>query len=284
MSLLQLERIKEWSGHLNRYQHHSASCNGKMTFSVYLPPQAENSAVPALYFLSGLTCTDDNARVKGGMQRYAAEQGIALVFPDTSPRGDEVPDEPDRYDLGQGAGFYVNATQKPWSRHYHMYDYVTRELPRLIESELPVIPGVRSITGHSMGGHGALICALKEPESWRSVSAFSPICHPLECGWGKGCFGAYLGDDTDAWKAYDATELLRAGARAPGPEILIDQGTADEFLDEGQLLPEHLQQACRQSGQPLNLRMQEGYDHSYHFIGSFVGEHIAFHARALKDG
>jgi len=284
MSMLKIEHIKEWGGYLNRYRHASDVCRCKMTFSVYLPPQAEKGPVPALYFLSGLTCTDDNARVKGGMQRYAAEHGIALVFPDTSPRGDDVPDEPDRYDLGQGAGFYVNATRSPWSRHYHMYDYVTRELPALLEAELPLQPGVKSVTGHSMGGHGALICALKNPEEYRSVSAFSPICHPVECGWGKGCFGAYLGDDVESWKAWDATELVKSGARAPGRAILIDQGTADEFLEEGQLLPEHLQLACDKAGQPLDLRMQEGYDHSYHFIGTFVGEHIAFHAEALKQG
>lgn len=251
-----------------------------MTFSVYLPPQAETNKVPALYWLSGLTCTDDNARTKAGMQRYAAEHGIAVIFPDTSPRGEDVPDEIDRYDLGQGAGFYLNATQSPWKNHYHMYDYVTRELPQLVESGLPILTGVKSISGHSMGGHGALICALKNPQSYRSVSAFSPICNPIECGWGKGCFGAYLGGDSQTWKAYDATVLIKEGARFS--DILIDQGTDDEFYDEGQLLPENLQAVCNAVSQPLTLRMQEGYDHSYHFIATFIGEHIAYHAAALK--
>ena len=276
----QIESIKESGGYLNRYEHDSNSCQCKMTFSVYLPPQAELDKVPALYWLSGLTCTDDNARTKAGMQRYAAEQGIALIFPDTSPRGDDVADKIERYDLGQGAGFYVNATQSPWQKHYQMYDYVTQELPDLIESNLPLLPNVKSISGHSMGGHGALICALKKPESYRSVSAFSPICNPVECGWGKGCFSAYLGEDSHTWQAYDATVLVNSGAKFTN--ILIDQGTGDEFYDEGQLLPENFQATCNKAGQTLTLRMQEGYDHSYHFIASFIGEHIAYHAMALK--
>ncbi len=276
----QIESIKESGGYLNRYEHNSTTCHCKMTFSVYLPPQAQTEKVPALYWLSGLTCTDDNARTKAGMQRYAAEHGIAVIFPDTSPRGDAVPDEDDRYDLGQGAGFYVNATQSPWHQHYQMYDYITLELPGLVESSLPILPSVKSISGHSMGGHGALICALKNQESYRSVSAFSPICNPLECGWGKGCFGTYLGGDSQTWKAYDATVLIQDGAKCS--DILIDQGTDDEFYDEGQLLPENLQAACNAVSQPLTLRMQEGYDHSYHFIASFIGEHIAYHAAALK--
>lgn len=275
-----IESIKEFGGYLNRYEHNSSSCDCKMTFSVYLPPQAEHEKVPVLYWLSGLTCTDDNVRTKAGMQRYAAEHGIALVFPDTSPRGDKVADEAERYDLGKGAGFYVNATQSPWDKHYQMYDYVTQELPALIESNLSIVPNVKSISGHSMGGHGALICALKNPDGYQSVSAFSPISNPLECGWGKGCFSAYLGDDTETWQEYDATCLINAGAKVN--DILIDQGTGDEFYDEGQLLPENLQAACEKMQQPLTLRMQEGYDHSYHFIASFVGEHIAYHAKALK--
>ncbi|PLX60961.1 S-formylglutathione hydrolase [Sedimenticola selenatireducens] len=275
----QIESIKEFGGWLNRYQHGSESCRCDMTFSVYLPPRAATEKVPAVYWLSGLTCTDDNVRTKAGAQRYAAELGIALVMPDTSPRGDEVADEPERYDLGQGAGFYVTATQSPWSQHYRMYDYVTRELPALIEAELPVIPGVKSITGHSMGGHGALICALKEPGAYRSVSAFSPICHPTVCGWGEGCFSAYLGKDIETWKAYDATELIKAGAS--GMPLLIDQGTGDEFLAD-QLYPADLQAACEKRGIPLPLRMQEGYDHSYHFIATFIGEHLAYHATALR--
>ena len=275
-----IESIKEFGGYLNRYEHDSSTCQCKMTFSVYLPPQAENENVPALYWLSGLTCTDDNVRTKAGMQRYAAEHGIALIFPDTSPRGDDVPDKEDRYDLGKGAGFYVNATQAPWDKNYQMYDYVTQELPTLLEQNLPLLPNVKSISGHSMGGHGALICALKQPEEYQSVSAFAPICHPTECGWGQGCFGSYLGEDKQAWQSYDATTLIQSGAKRN--TILIDQGTGDEFYDEGQLLPEKFQAACDKTGQALNLRMQEGYDHSYHFIASFIGEHIAFHAEALK--
>ncbi len=276
----QIESIKEFGGWLNRYRHTSESCRCEMTFSVYLPPQAQTRKVPAVYWLSGLTCTDDNVRTKAGAQRYAAELGIALVMPDTSPRGEGVPDEPDRYDLGQGAGFYVNATQAPWSEHYHMYDYVTRELPALVEKELPLVPGLKSITGHSMGGHGALVCALKETGAYRSVSAFAPICHPSICGWGEGCFGAYLGDDREAWRAYDATELILDGA-APIP-LLIDQGTADEFLAE-QLYPQDLEALCAERDYPLTLRRQQGYDHSYHFIATFIGEHLAYHAKALSD-
>jgi len=275
-----IESIKEFGGYLNRYEHQSRVCQCKMTFSVYLPPQAENNKVPALYWLSGLTCTDDNARTKACMQRYAAEHGIALIFPDTSPRGDDVADVEEHYDLGKGAGFYVNAAQHPWQEHYQMYDYVTQELPDLIESSLPILANVKSISGHSMGGHGALICALKNPDSYRSVSAFAPICNPMECGWGQGCFSAYLGDDATAWKAYDATQLIHSGAKLN--DILIDQGTADEFYDEGQLLPENFKLACDQSGQHLTLRMQQGYDHSYHFIATFIGEHIAYHAAFLK--
>ena len=275
-----IESIKEFGGYLNRYTHDSDCCQCKMTFSVYLPPQAHAEKVPALYWLSGLTCTDDNARTKAGMQRYAAEQGIALVFPDTSPRGADVADENDRYDLGQGAGFYVNSIIDPWQKNFQMYDYITKELPVLIESNLPLLLGIKSISGHSMGGHGALICALKDPKSYRSVSAFSPICNPMECDWGKGCFSAYLGDDQTRWPAYDATHLIETGFHVN--EIFIDQGTADEFYDEGQLLPENLIAACKQNDQRINLRMQEGYDHSYHFIASFIGEHIAYHAEALK--
>jgi S-formylglutathione hydrolase len=273
------ETIKEFGGYLNRYQHRSMSCDCTMTFSAYLPPQASSSRVPAVYWLSGLTCTDDNFRVKAGAQRYAAELGLALIIPDTSPRGHEVPDVADRYDLGQGAGFYVNATQAPWSQHYHMYDYVTRELPSLVEANLPVLPHLKSITGHSMGGHGALICGLREAGAYKSVSAFAPICNPSESGWGKACFGAYLGTDHKAWQAYDATCLVEAGA-ATVP-LLVDQGTADEYLSD-QLHPENLARVCAARRFPLSLRMQDGYDHSYHFIATFIGEHLAYHAEALR--
>ncbi len=274
-----IEQIKEFGGWLNRYEHQSESCNCMMTFSVYLPPQAETQSVPVVYWLSGLTCTDDNVRTKAGAQRYAAELGLALVMPDTSPRGDEVADEPDRYDLGKGAGFYVNATESPWARHYQMYDYITAELPALIEKHFPVMPDIKSICGHSMGGHGALICALKNEGAYRSVSAFSPICHPVKCAWGEGCFSAYLGDNKEQWQAYDATELVKAGHVAL--PVLIDQGTHDEFLAE-QLCPQDLEMAYAEQSRPITLRMQEGYDHSYHFIATFVGEHLAYHAKALR--
>ncbi|MEJ2362397.1 MAG: S-formylglutathione hydrolase [Gammaproteobacteria bacterium] len=275
----QVESIKEWGGYLNRYTHASKACRCHMTFSVYLPPQAAHGKVPAVYWLSGLTCTDDNARVKAGAQRSAAKLGLALVFPDTSPRGEDVADAPERYDLGQGAGFYVNATQSPWSEHFHMYDYISTELPSLLEANLPLLAGHKSVTGHSMGGHGALICALKNPGAYASVSAFAPICNPVNCGWGQGCFEAYLGDDRERWAEYDATSLVLDGARCG--EILIDQGTADEFYTEGQLLPDHFRRACEKTGQPLTLRYQAGYDHSYHFIATFIVEHLAFHARSL---
>ena len=276
----EIESVKESDGYLNRYQHQSDCCDSEMTFSVYLPPQARDTQVPALYWLSGLTCNDHNARTKGGFQRFAAKHGIAIVFPDTSPCGDNVADEPERYDLGQGAGFYVNSTQDPWRPHYQMFDYVTAELPALLEANLPLIPGVKSVSGHSMGGHGALICALKLPGEYRSVSAFAPITNPVLCGWGKGCFGAYLGDDETAWEAYDASCLVQGGARVG--DILIDQGEGDEFLHEGQLLPDNFQAACDAAGQSLNVRMQPGYDHSYHFIASFIEDHFDFHARFLK--
>ena len=274
----QIESIKEFGGFLNRYTHDSEVCQCEMTFSVYLPPQVENGPVPVVYYLSGLTCTDDNVRTKAGAQRYAAELGVALVMPDTSPRGDDVPDEPDRYDLGKGAGFYVDSTTERWAKHYQMYSYVTKELPSLVEAELPLQKDNRAITGHSMGGHGALICALKNPGMYKSVSAFAPICHPVRCGWGEGCFGAYLGDDKESWKAYDATELVLAGAN-PG-ELLVDQGDDDEFLAD-QLYPQDLVEACEKNGVNITSRMQPGYDHSYHFISTFIGEHLAFHAKAL---
>ncbi len=280
MTIQRIESSKEFGGYLNRYTHDSKVCHCKMTFSVFLPPQAATVNVPSLYWLSGLTCSDDNARVKAGAQRYAAEQGVALIFPDTSPRGDGVADEEHRYDMGKGAGFYVNATQAPWLTHYHMYDYVTKELPELLNANLPLIASAKSIFGHSMGGHGALICALKNPAGYKSVSAFSPICHPVNCDWGQACFTAYLGDDINAWRAYDATALIEMGARVSN--ILIDQGTADEFYHEKQLLPENLQATCDKAGQSITIRMQGGYDHSYHFISTFIGEHIAYHTAALK--
>ena len=271
------EQLREFGGWLKRYTHTSECCHCDMTFSVYLPPQAENKSVPVLYYLSGLTCTDDNVRTKAGAQRYAAEHGIALVMPDTSPRGDDVADDADRYDLGKGAGFYVNATNTPWTPHYNMFDYVNRELPELIESNLPVTD-LRSIWGHSMGGHGAMISALKNPGRYKSVSAFAPIANPVNCAWGEGCFGAYLGSNKEQWQDWDSICLMEAGAECP--PLLVDQGGSDNFLAEQLSFPQ-LQTTCEKRGLDATLRLQEHYDHSYHFIASFIGEHIAFHAKHL---
>ncbi|MCP4178268.1 MAG: S-formylglutathione hydrolase [bacterium] len=276
----QIEKVKEFGGHLTRYTHDSSVCNCKMTFSVYLPPQAVEKKVPVLYWLSGLTCTDENASTKLGAQRFASKYGIAIIFPDTSPRGGDVPDVSGRYDLGQGAGFYVNSTQRTWTNNFQMYDYVTKELPELLEKNLPLIPEVKSISGHSMGGHGALICALKAPDSYKSASAFAPICNPVNCGWGKGCFAAYLGDDINDWKEYDATCLIQEGVKLPY-ELLIDLGADDEFLEGGQLLPDNLLSACKKNGMNINYRMHDGYDHSFQFISTFIDEHIAYHAKHL---
>jgi len=248
-----------------------------MNFAVYLPPQAAQSRLPVLYWLSGLTCNEQNFITKAGAQRYAAEHGVILVAPDTSPRGEEVADA-EGYDLGKGAGFYVNATQAPWSTHYRMHDYIVDELPALIEAELAA-SSVRSISGHSMGGHGALSIALRNPGRYRSASAFSPIVAPSQVPWGQKAFTAYLGEDRNTWKAWDTVELI-ASAKERLP-LLVDQGEADEFLRE-QLRPELLQDACAKAGHPLDLRLQAGYDHCYYFIASFIGEHVAWHARHLR--
>jgi S-formylglutathione hydrolase len=259
------------------YRHESTVLGCTMDFAVYLPPQAAlGENLPVLYWLSGLTCTEQNFITKAGAQRYAAEHGVVIVAPDTSPRGDGVADA-EGYDLGKGAGFYVNATQQPWAAHYRMYDYVVEELPALVEAHFPV-NRARAICGHSMGGHGALVVALRNPGRYRSVSAFSPIVAPSKVPWGAKAFSAYLGEDREVWKAYDATELVKAA-----PEklpLLVDQGGDDEFLD-GQLRPQLLQAAAVAAGHPLRLRMRPGYDHSYYFIASFIGEHIAHHAAAL---
>lgn len=259
------------------WSHTSTALGCDMAFGIYLPPQASSAPVPVLYWLSGLTCTEQNFITKAGAQRYAAEHGIAIVAPDTSPRGDAVPDA-EGYDLGKGAGFYVDATQQPWASHYRMYDYVVNELPALVEAQFPV-SDARAISGHSMGGHGALTIALKNPGRYRSVSAFAPIVAPSQVPWGEKAFTAYLGSGRAAWRAYDAVELVkRAHERLP---LLVDQGTADEFLD-AQLRPHLLEDACRAAHHPLTLRLQPGYDHSYYFMASFIGDHIAHHARALK--
>jgi len=250
-----------------------------MTFAVFLPPQAEAGRVPVLYWLSGLTCTDENFVTKAGAQQFAAEHGIAVVAPDTSPRGDGVPDDPEgAYDFGLGAGFYVNATQAPWSEHYHMYDYVVQELPQLVNGNFPVDPERQSIFGHSMGGHGALTVTLKNPGRFRSVSAFAPIVAPMQVPWGHKALGGYLGPDREAWKDYDTCELIAtAKERLP---LLVDQGGGDQFLQD-QLKPELLESACKAHGHPLTLRMQPGYDHSYFFMASFMKDHFAHHAAAL---
>ncbi|MCO5055759.1 S-formylglutathione hydrolase [Thermomonas sp.] len=259
------------------YQHASTALDCTMRFAIYLPPQAQHGPVPVLYWLSGLTCTEQNFIQKAGAQRYAAEHGIALVCPDTSPRGDGVADA-EGYDLGLGAGFYVNATQAPWAAHYRMYDYIVDELAALVEAHFPVT-GARAISGHSMGGHGALVAALRNPGRYRSVSAFAPIVAPSQVPWGQKAFAAYLGDDVATWAQYDACALIKTAAeKLP---ILIDQGEADEFLDL-QLRPWLLQEAADAVGHPLYLRLQPGFDHSYYFIASFIGEHIAHHAKALQ--
>ncbi|MCL1147530.1 S-formylglutathione hydrolase [Shewanella marinintestina] len=268
---------KSFGGWHKQYSHQSTTLNCAMRFAVYLPPQASNGKkVPVLYWLSGLTCTDENFMQKAGAQRMAAELGIAIVAPDTSPRGDDVADDAG-YDLGKGAGFYVNATQAPWNRHYRMYDYVVNELPQLIESMFPV-SDKRSIAGHSMGGHGALMIAMRNPQAYQSVSAFSPIVNPVNCPWGKKAFTAYLGRDTTTWAEYDASLLMRQATEFV--PALVDQGEADDFLIE-QLKPEVLEAAAKVSGYPLTLNMQEGFDHSYYFISSFIENHLCFHAEHL---
>ena len=280
MTLEIVSSNKSFGGWHKRYRHRSSSLNCDMVFAVYLPPQAEQGAkLPVLYWLSGLTCTDENFMQKAGAQRMAAELGLIIIAPDTSPRGEGVADDANgAYDFGLGAGFYVNATQEPFASHYRMYDYLVDELPALIEANFPVTDA-RGISGHSMGGHGALTIALKNPGRYRSVSAFSPIVAPSQVPWGEKAFTAYLGPDREAWKAWDATELVRTAAeKLP---ILIDQGQADEFLDS-QLKPWLLEEAAQAAGHPLVLRMQPGHDHSYYFIASFIGEHIAHHAAALK--
>jgi len=261
------------------YSHHSSACNSKMKFAVYLPPQAKSKSVPVLYFLSGLTCTEENFIVKAGAQQFAAKYGIMLVVPDTSPRNNGIPGEDDDWDFGTGAGFYVDATVEPWKSHYQMYSYVVDELPTIIAEHFPAIPEKQSIFGHSMGGHGALICALKNPERYLSVSAFAPIVAPMRCPWGQKAFTNYLGSNTATWRAYDASELvLTAQYNRP---ILIDQGMEDKFLSN-QLLPELFEEACAKVGQTLSLRMQAGYDHSYYFIATFMEDHIRHHAAALS--
>jgi len=268
-----------FGGRQLRFTHQSAVLHCNMNFSVFLPPAAQQGPVPVLYWLSGLTCTDENFVTKAGAQRYAAAHGVAIVAPDTSPRGEGVPDDPEEaYDFGLGAGFYVNAVQAPWSSHYQMYDYVVAELPALVASSLPIDSSRAGIFGHSMGGHGALSIALKNPGAYRSASAFSPICSPRNCPWGEKALGNYIGDDKEAWKQYDTTELVRTAQRQL--PILVDQGEADDFLQE-QLKTPLLLEASADADYPMQVRMQPGYDHSYFFIASFIGEHIEFHMQHL---
>jgi S-formylglutathione hydrolase len=278
-----LSQTKSFGGWLKRYTHPSTSINGDMTFAIYLPPQAESQSVPVLYWLSGLSCTDENFMQKAGAQRIAAELGIAIVCPDTSPRGTDFPEEHDSYDFGSGAGFYLNATEPPWSQHYRMYDYIVDELPALLATHFPVNQRC-SISGHSMGGHGALTIALKNPQRYCSVSAFAPICHPTQSAWGEKAFSRYLGDDKAQWQQYDATLLITqvAAQAITKIPILIDQGDADDFLAT-QLMPEKLQEACTKINYPLNYRLQKGYAHSYFFIASFIEEHLRYHADKLKN-
>ncbi|WP_299005904.1 S-formylglutathione hydrolase [uncultured Shewanella sp.] len=273
MTLLSSNKV--FGGLHQQYQHMSASLKCEMRFAIFLPPQSLVKPVPVVYWLSGLTCTDENFMQKAGALGIAAKLGIAIVAMDTSPRGEGVADAQDgAYDLGLGAGFYLNATQAPWAKHYRMFDYVLTELPELIEANFAV-SDKRAISGHSMGGHGALVLGLTF-ERYTSISAFSPICHPMSSPWGKKAFTAYLGEDLDSWKQYDAVELMRSkGISTP---ILIDQGLDDPFLEK-ELKPESLHDFIEQESYPLTLRMQPGYDHSYYFIASFIEEHLAFHAK-----
>jgi len=278
MTIENISVNKCFGGWHKQYSHYAKTVNCDMRFAIYLPPQAiSGKKVPVLYWLSGLTCTDENFMQKAGALRIAAELGIAIVAPDTSPRGSDVADD-DGYDLGQGAGFYVNATQAPWNRHFQMYDYVVNELPELIEANFPV-SGARSIAGHSMGGHGALTIAMLNPERYQSMSAFSPITNPLNCPWGQKAFTAYFGLDKELWQKHDASELMKQATQYVPARV--DQGLADDFLTE-QLKPEALSEAANVNNYPLALNLHEGYDHSYYFISSFIEEHLRFHANYLN--
>ena len=279
-TLVVRSKVRSFDGWLSYCAHHSESCNSEMRFALYLPPQAESQKVPVLYWLSGLSCTEENFMAKAGAQRLASKLGIALVAPDTSPRNTGVVGEDENWDIGSGAGFYVNATQPGWLEYYQMYDYVTQELPAVIAAQFPIDDSRKSVFGHSMGGHGALITALKNPLQYQSVSAFAPICAPSVCPWGEKAFSHYLGSDRTAWQAYDATALVQTQTFAK--PILIDQGNDDSFLDN-QLNPELFKLACQESGQALTLRIHNGYDHSYYFIATFIEDHLRFHSEYLLD-
>jgi S-formylglutathione hydrolase len=283
MKIETLNEHRSFDGVQGFYCHQSDVIGLPMRFSVYQPPQAQQRAVPVLFYLAGLTCTEETFMIKAGAQRVAAQLGLMLVTCDTSPRDTGIPGEADDWEFGSGAGFYVNATQPPWSRYFRMYDYVLEELRATVLTHFPVAAGRVAIFGHSMGGHGALVLALRNPGSYRSVSAFAPICAPSRCPWGQKAFSLYLGEDRSTWKAYDAAELLAARSGAVFREILVDQGLADKFLPQGQLLPEQLEAACKVAGQPLTLRRHAGYGHDYYFIATFVEDHLRFHAGALAD-
>jgi S-formylglutathione hydrolase len=279
-----LETISEhrsFDGVQGFYRHQSEVIGLPMRFAVFQPPQARQQRVPVLFYLAGLTCTEETFAIKAGAQRVAAREGLMLVSCDTSPRQTGIPGEADDWEFGSGAGFYVNATQAPWSRYFRMYDYVLGELREMVLARFPAVASRVGIFGHSMGGHGALVLALKNPGIYRSVSAFAPICSPTRCPWGKKAFTGYLGENRTAWAQYDAVELLNSGHARVFPEILVDQGLADKFLPQGQLLPELLEESCATAGQPLRLRRHEGYGHDYYFIATFVADHLRFHAEAL---
>jgi S-formylglutathione hydrolase len=280
MDVSGIEKLSEhrcFEGVQGYYRHASSACHAPMRFSVYVPPQAQGGRVPVLYYLAGLTCTEETFAIKAGAQRVAAQLGLMLVAPDTSPRDTAIPGEKGDWEFGEGAGFYVDATVEPWSRHYRMFSYVTEELPEVIRRNFPA-GDAQGIFGHSMGGNGALVCALRCPDRYRSLSAFAPISAPSRVPWGRKAFTGYLGPDQNAWKAYDASELLRA-RRWQGP-LLLDQGLADKFLDE-QLKPDALEEAAQASGTALTLRFQPGYDHGYFFISTFIEDHLRHHAALL---
>lgn len=272
---------KMFGGFQKIYSHESKELGCKMNFAVFLPEQIENKKLPVIYWLSGLTCNESNFVQKAGAQKYAAQHGIVVVCPDTSPRGVTIPGDSDNWDFGVGAGFYVDATQKPWSQNYRMYSYVTNELINIVNSNFNVLEGIASIMGHSMGGHGALICALKNPGLYKSVSAFSPICNPINCPWGTKAFSGYLGDkESSDWTAWDATELVKKYS-GPPLELFIDQGSEDNFYKQKQLLPENLMKAAISSKMPIVMNMRDGYDHSYFYIATFIEEHMEYHAKRL---
>jgi S-formylglutathione hydrolase len=275
-----LSSSKAFGGSQRVYRHDSVACACPMTFAIFLPPQSEDRPVPLLWYLSGLTCTHQNVMDKGEYRAAAAANGIAIICPDTSPRGPDVPDEPDNWQFGSGAGFYLDATQEPYSKNYRMESYIRDELPDLVAHHFSVDMGRQGIFGHSMGGHGAITLALKNPRRYSSVSAFAPITQPSTAGWSRPAFEKYLGADEANWRAYDATSLIADGYRVK--DMLVDQGTADGFLEEG-LRPALLELACLQAGIPLELNMREGYDHSYNFISTFMAQHIAWHAQRLVD-